>query len=276
VFLIIPAPAAAAKPWAFGLLALIGGIAWINAASESLIHASEIISARKNWNQFVGGTVGEIISTLPEIVVIIFIVPVDPIAALLIAIVTIYNNAVIFSVYSFFLPKTAGEGEFALPAPIYKIGREILIVGSTVALILGFFLITSRLRVPPKETITVAETAIIGLVMLFIFAQYLHSLIAHYSVNIVPESERPEDRSDEPGSRMVILFAVGTVSAIIGGHMIATFAETMLHKATSPRCGPPSSSPSSREWPKYSSWWRATSRESTRSPSRTPSAESPR
>ncbi len=144
---------------------------------------------------------------------------------------TIYNNAVIFSVYSFFLPKTAGDGEFALPASIYKIGREILIVGSTVALILGLLLITSRLRLPPKETISATETIIIGLVMLFIFAQYLHSLIAHYSVNAVPESERPEDRSDEPGSRMALLFAVGTLAAFAGGHMIASFAETMLHKA---------------------------------------------
>lgn len=68
--LLIPAHIAQANPWAFGLLSLIGGIAWINAASESLIHGSEILSSKKNWNHFVGGTIGEIISTLPEFIVI--------------------------------------------------------------------------------------------------------------------------------------------------------------------------------------------------------------
>lgn len=230
VTLLIPSHITQANPWSFGLLSLIGGIAWINAASESLIHGSEILSSKKNWNHFVGGTIGEIISTLPEFVVIAFIVSVDPIAALLIAIVTIYNNAVIFSIYSFLLPKTTNEGEYALPAPIYKIGREILIVGSTVSLIIGLVFITGRLATPPKEVLTSTESAIIGLVMLFIFTHYLGSLISHYSENEVPETHRPEERFNEPSGRMTLLFATGTLAAFVGGHMVSTFAEIMLHK----------------------------------------------
>ncbi|HBK79912.1 MAG TPA: hypothetical protein DDZ83_09615 [Nitrospinae bacterium] len=231
---LIPSGAALAYPWSFGLFALVGGIAWINAASESLIHASEILSARKNWNHFVGGTVGEIISTLPEFVVITFVVAVDPVAALIIAIVTIYNNAVIFSIYSFFLPKTGSGGEYALPAPIYKIGREILIVGSTIALILGMVFLIGRLGNPPKLVVTATETAIIGAVMLFIFAQYLGSLISHYSEIEVPDTHRPTDRTEETAGRMSLLFAVGTLAAFVGGHMVAEFAEIMLHKVQLP------------------------------------------
>jgi len=234
ITLLIPSSAALSYPWTFGLFTLAGGIAWINSASESLIHASEILSSRKNWNHFVGGTVGEIISTLPEFVVIIFVVAVDPVAALIIAIVTIYNNAVIFSIYSFFLPKTGGGGEYALPAPIYKIGREVLIVGSTVSLILGLVLLIGRLNNPPKPVVTATETAVVGIVMLFIFAHYLGSLITHYSGNAVPETHRPKERSKEPARRIVLLFTVGTLAAFIGGHMISEFAEVMLHKIQLP------------------------------------------
>lgn len=234
ITLLTPSSTALSYPWSFGLFILVGGIAWINSASESLIHASEILSSRQNWNHFVGGTVGEIISTLPEFVVIVFVVAVDPVAALIIAIVTIYNNAVIFSIYSFFLPKTGGSGEYALPAPIYKIGREVLIVGSTVALILGLVLLTGRLNNPPKSVVTATETAIIGIVMLFIFAHYLGSLITHYSGNVVPETHRPKERSKEPAGRMIFLFAIGTFAAFIGGHMVSEFAEVMLHKIQLP------------------------------------------
>ncbi|MBI3127442.1 MAG: hypothetical protein HYZ11_07545 [Candidatus Tectomicrobia bacterium] len=230
VLALLPGHTVMASPWTFGLLYLLGGVALINAASESLVHASEILSSRRNWNHFVGGTVGEIISTLPEIVVIIFVVPIDPVAAFLIAVITIYNNAVIFSIYSFFLPKTAGDGLYALPSPIFKIGREILIVGSAVALIFGFFLVASRLNVPPKQSLAGYEIIVIGVTMLFIFALYLHSLIAHYSVNEVHEALRPEERGHEPPSRMLLLFALGTGAAFFGGHMVSTFAEKMLHQ----------------------------------------------
>ena len=66
------------NPWWGGVVGLGGGMGWINAGGESLIHAWEMLSAEKNWNHFVGGTVGEIISTLPEFVVITFVVAVDP------------------------------------------------------------------------------------------------------------------------------------------------------------------------------------------------------
>ncbi len=225
-----PSEAISNSPWIFGLLYLIGGVAWINSASETLVHATEIISSRQNWNHFVGGTIGEIISTFPEIVVIIFVVQIDPVAAFLISILTIYNNAVIFSIYSFFLPKTTKEGEYALPPPIFKIGREILIVGSTVTLVFGFLLLTSRLMVPPRNTLRSYDIAILGIIMLFIFAHYLRTLIVHYSENEVHEALRPENRTDEPFSRMILLLIIGIFASFFGGHMVAVFAETMLHK----------------------------------------------
>jgi hypothetical protein len=164
----------------------------------------------------VGGTIGEIISTLPEFVVIVFIVSIEPATSLLIAIVTIYNNAIFFSIYSFFLPKTTGDGEYALSTPMHKTGREIFIVGSTMSLIIGLVFITGRFATPPKEISTSTESAIIGIVMLFIFAHYLGSLISHYSENDVPETLQSEELSDEPTSRMTLLFATRHPGGLYG------------------------------------------------------------
>jgi len=46
----------------------------------------------------------------------------------------------------------------------------------------------------------------------------------------VEEALRPEDRGDESLGRMSLLFGVGTAAAFIGGHMVAVFAETILHR----------------------------------------------
>ncbi|MGB5603258.1 MAG: hypothetical protein WBO14_12565, partial [Gammaproteobacteria bacterium] len=46
---------------------------------------SERLVARLHWNHYVGGTVAEILSTLPELVVIAFVVPVSPPTAFVIA-----------------------------------------------------------------------------------------------------------------------------------------------------------------------------------------------
>ena len=55
-------------------------------------------------------------------------IPVSPITAFTISVVTIYNNALVFSLYSYFLPKDK-VGKFLMPAPITEAGSQILIGG---------------------------------------------------------------------------------------------------------------------------------------------------
>jgi hypothetical protein len=70
----------------------------------------------------VGGTIGEIISTLPEFVVIVFIVSIEPVTSLLIAIVTIYNNAIFFRFTRFSFPKQQAMANTRFPPPCIKQG----------------------------------------------------------------------------------------------------------------------------------------------------------
>ena len=99
------------------LLSLVVGLMIIQVACQVLVSTTERFAARMRWTHYVAGTVAEILSTLPEIVVIAFLVPVSPLTAFVVAIVTIYNNALVFSIYSYFLPRDQ-QGKFLMPKPI--------------------------------------------------------------------------------------------------------------------------------------------------------------
>ena len=103
------------------LLKLLTGLFILQGACEALMQSVERLGARLRWDGYVAGTVGEILSTLPELVLITLVVRVEPLAAFIIAVVTIYNNALFFSIYSFFLPKDQ-EGKFVMPHAITKAG----------------------------------------------------------------------------------------------------------------------------------------------------------
>lgn len=85
-------------------LSLVVGLMIIQVACQVLVAATERFAVRMRWTHYIAGTVAEILSTLPEIVVIAFLVPVSPLAAFVVAMVTIYNNALVFSIYSYFFP----------------------------------------------------------------------------------------------------------------------------------------------------------------------------
>lgn len=121
--------------WAAGLALLIG-LVILQSACEALVSATERLAARFRWNHYVAGTLAEIFSTTPELVVIAFLIPVSPLAALIITIITIYNNALVFSLYSFFLPKDQ-HGKFLMPTPITEAGTQVLVGGAAMGLILG-------------------------------------------------------------------------------------------------------------------------------------------
>jgi hypothetical protein len=112
-----------------------------------LVTATERLAAAMRWDHYVAGTVAEILATLPEFAVIAFLVPVSPLTAFVTALITIYNNAVVFSIYSYFLPKDR-QGQFVMPEPITKAGTQILIAGAAIGLIAGLVTVARDDRLP--------------------------------------------------------------------------------------------------------------------------------
>ena len=228
----------------YAVLSLITGLVILQVACEVLVMATERLAARKNWDHYIAGTLAEVLSTIPELVVIAFVVPISPTAAFVIALITIYNNALVFSLYSFFLPKNK-KGRFLMPEPITEAGTQILIAGSGVSLIVGLLLLSLNASRHPKTNLESYDLIILGCLLLVIFAVYIYKLIRDYAseeqsvrdtLNL-SESEVEHRKSavytNVKASSLLnisLLFIIGVAGAVMGGESVSMFAETLIHE----------------------------------------------
>lgn len=221
---------------------LLVGLIILQAACGVLIIATERLASRFKWNHYIAGTLAEILSTTPELVVIAFIVPVSPATAFIISVITIYNNALVFSLYSFFLPKDK-HGKFLMPTPITEAGTQILIGGGAMGLILGLVMLTFNATVQTKTGFNPLDLAFFSIILLVIFIVYLYKLVTSYAEEEAEVREQLamsetdiEQRLDmvyqnvQPSSYTNIagLFLAGILGAVIGGEQISSFASTMI------------------------------------------------
>jgi len=221
---------------------LLVGLSILVAACEILVSSTERLAARLQWNHYIAGTLAEILSTVPELVVIAFVVPVSPSMAFTISIVTIYNNALVFSLYSYFLPKDK-EGQFLMPAPITEAGTQILIGGGAIGLILGLVMLTLNSAPGAKNSFSPADLVFVSCILLTIFGVYIYKLVTSYAKeeaevreNLSMSNRDIEKRVEliyenvKPSSYRVIivLFGIGVFGAFVGGHEVSGFASTMI------------------------------------------------
>jgi hypothetical protein len=230
------------SPYLQAAISLIIGLIILVAACEILVSATERLAARFQWNHYIAGTLAEILSTTPELVVIAFIVPISPVTAFIISVVTIYNNALVFSLYSYFLPKDK-EGKFLMPTPITEVGTQILIGGGAMGLILGLVMLTLNSAPESKNSFSVADLIFISIILLTIVAVYLYKLVTNYAKeeagvreNLSMSEQDIEQRLElvyanvKPSTfwLIAVLFIAGISGAFIGGHEISHFASTMI------------------------------------------------
>ncbi len=210
-------------------LELITGLLIIQGACEALIQSVERFGARFHWDGFVAGTVGSLLATLPEFVVIGLLVTVDPMVAFIVPLVTIFNNALAFSVYSFFLPKK-NEGLFLMPRAITKAGGELLIAAGGIAAVIGLSMLGLRGETH-KTSFSGPDLIFVGVGLLVVFGYYTVSLIRNFAHG--PEDEQPADPHTQghptawPG--IIGLFALGILGAVLGGEAVSGFADTAIN-----------------------------------------------
>ena len=210
---------------------LVTGLLIIQGACEAFIHGVERLGARNRWDGFISGTVGSVLATLPEFVVITFLVMVDPLAAFITAAVTIYNNALAFSIYSFFLPKDR-QGAFTMPSSLTIAGGQILIAGGVVALIVGAMMLMFRIE-GSRHFLAGVDLLVIGVVLIAIYGYYLLTLVRYYGEGRDNEESMPPDPErlghDTSWRGIVSMLALGLLGAYCGGEAIGGFAETALN-----------------------------------------------
>ncbi|MBT6042639.1 MAG: hypothetical protein HOH14_04000 [Gammaproteobacteria bacterium] len=195
-----------------------------------------------HWNHYVAGTVAEILSTIPELVVIAFVIPVSPVVAFIITLVTIYNNALVFSLYSYFLPKDK-HGKFLMPKPITEAGTQILIGGGAMGLILGLVMLAFTSEPPTKNSFMPIDLVFISFFLLIIFIVYTYKLVTSYaqeedevreSLGMSKSDIRQrleivyEDVTDNSTAHIAGLLLIGIIGAVLGGEQVSEFARAMV------------------------------------------------
>ncbi|MBF8269516.1 MAG: Na Ca ex protein [Gammaproteobacteria bacterium] len=217
-------------PGIFAGLNLLTGLLIIQGACESFLFGVERLGARRRWDGFISGTIGSALSTLPEFVVIAFLVLVQPMLAFVTATVTIFNNALAFSIYSFFLPKDR-QGAYLMPRSVTEAGGEILIAGGSITLIIGIVMITQRLEGVRTQLIGF-DLLGIGLVLIVIYGYYLMTLIRYYGEGKDDEDSVPPDPHrlghDTSWFGIGSMMATGIAGAYCGGEAIGQFADTAV------------------------------------------------
>jgi len=228
--------------WLEAMLTLTVGLLVIQVACSALIIASERLAARLGWDHYIAGTVAEILSTLPELVVIGFLIPVSPVAAFVIALITIYNNALVFSVYSFFLPGDR-QGKYLMPEPITGAGTQILVAGAAMGLILGLVMMAVTFSDHPKNSFAPVDLIAIGILLLTVFCVYMFKLLRDYSSEESLVRDTLELSSDQIETRRTLVYTtvhqssllligwyllIGILGAAIGGEQVAAFADLAI------------------------------------------------
>ncbi|MEH6448092.1 MAG: hypothetical protein V7765_05440 [Oleispira sp.] len=224
--------------YADAFFSLVVGLLIVQVACQVLVKATEQFAARMRWTHYIAGTAAEILSTLPECVVIAFLVMVDPLTAFLVALVTIYNNALVFSIYSYFLPRDQ-HGKFLMPKPITDSGTQILIAGGMLGLVMGLIMLTFSAAGHPKHAFEAADLVTVSILLLCIFVVYIYKIVRDQKeeegeVQAVLEltEDEVELRRDlvfqhvekSSLSYIFLLLSLGILGAFLGGERVAVFA----------------------------------------------------
>lgn len=213
----------------FTILQLITGLLILQGACEALVQSVEHLGARLRWDPFVAGTIAEMLATLPEFVLIVFLVQIDPLTAFTVAFITVYNNALIMSVYAFFLPRDR-EGLFIMPKAITRAGTEVLVAGAGLVLIIGIVKLAGTTHLG-KDSLKTTDLFMISGVLFSVFALYLYTLIRHHSATTEHSSADSQTPSTPHASWPTIatLFTIGVAGALLGGDAVSAFADDAIH-----------------------------------------------
>lgn len=215
----------------FAVFQLICGMFILQGSCEGFIIGVERIGARYKWDGFISGTVGSMLSTLPEFVVIAFLILIDPLAAYVTTIITIFNNALAYSIYSFFLPKDH-DGCYTMPRSLTRAGGELLIAGSAITLIIGIVMLVMRVEMS-RTTFVGFDLILIGIILFVIYGYYVLMLVRYYGEGKDDAESFPPDPEnlghDTSWNGIATMFLLGVFGAYCGGDSIGGFAETALN-----------------------------------------------
>lgn len=224
--------AAALPLWLDATLALLSGMLLVHAATELVLIAIERSASALNWSRFTSASLVEALSSLPEIVVLAFLASVSPQAAFTLALLTIYKHALVYSLYSWFLPRNE-HGEYLMPRPIAEAGTQVMIAAGALGLIAGVVILAVHATGHAKTGFEAIELALIAAVLLAVFIAYLKRLTSEYARDgLEPPLRTLGTLAEHPRPvrwwSIAVLIVLGIGGSFLGGEAAMRFAKLAM------------------------------------------------
>ncbi len=237
--------------WLVTTFLAIGGLAVVFGSCEAMIRCVEGIATRLHFNEFVAGTLAGLASNVPELVMLGFVVAKGPRVGFIVVAFTLHVGVMTFGVYSGLLPHDE-SGHAKLPEPLVKLSTDMYAAAAGVFLATGLLMIlmyTFGDGYHPKVALTSGDLYVIGGALLLVQVVAVIRLIQRFSgtassaddtaAEVAPAAAEPAANEAAAGAHeppttgaIVVYGVIGVVAAVIGGHAVGEFAETLVNSLT--------------------------------------------
>ncbi|MDN5923543.1 MAG: hypothetical protein L0H70_00930 [Xanthomonadales bacterium] len=225
--------------WLRALLEGVGGIAVIFAACEMLIKAVNGVGARMGMNPFVAGTMAGLVSNVPELVMLAFVVIATPRVGFLVTAFTLHVNVAAFGFYSALLPRDA-SGAARLPKPLVMLSTNLFACAGATFFTTGAIMLMMHVFDAGDhhgDALGATDMYVLGGALLAVEVVAVGQLVKRFSgTNKAPKSIQQQAANEPakvaqaaPSVLSISLFALGgVVASVIGGHAVGGFADVLV------------------------------------------------
>lgn len=222
--------------WLHALLLAIGGLLVVFGSCEAMIKSVEGIGERLGWNQFVAGTMAGLASNLPEVVMLGFVLAVEPRVGFIVVMLTLHVGALAFGIYSGLLPRDA-SGHARLPEPLVKLSTDLFAAAAGTFLSMGLLMVLMNVFDAGDyrgEGLGIIDLYVVGGLLLLVEVVAVRRLLKRFAEDDdVEREDRHETPEDAPSVGVIAGYGLlGIVMSIVGGHAVGDFADILVSALT--------------------------------------------
>lgn len=218
--------------WLRACLLALGGLSVVFGSCEAMIKSVEGIGERLGWNQFVAGTMAGLASNVPEVVMLGFVLAVDPRVGFIVVMLTLHVGALAFGMYSGLLPRDA-TGHARLPEPLVKLSTDLFAAAAGTFLGMGLLMVLMNVFDAGDfrgEGLGAVDLYVVGGLLLMVEVVAVRRLLVRFADDDdVEREDLHQTPEDAPSIATIIAYGLlGIVTSVIGGHAVGEFADILV------------------------------------------------
>ncbi len=230
-----------APGWLHAGMLAVGGLAVVFGSCEAMIKAVEGIGKRLRWNAFVAGTMAGLASNVPELVMLAFVLAVEPRVGFVVTMLTLHVGALAFGVYCLMLPRDE-HGDARLPEPLVRLSTDLYAAAAGVFLSTGLLMVLINVfesGAHKGEGFGSRDLYVLGGALLFVEVVAVMRLVKRFAGGgdadtiQTGSADNSSPPADAPSWGKIIGFgALGVATSVVGGHAVGDFADVLVNGLT--------------------------------------------